>query len=139
MRKFIETVIIANRSISGREISDLVLQKYNVSVSKSAINVYWKYIGFKYGPQIKTFLLTEEQKARRLAFAKRNINSNFKNVLFIDESYFELNGLHWICRKKAKQHGMFTIKNRPTQLGTIKLPEDEERLLISIFSKWAWL
>ena len=102
--KFIETLTMANRTISGKAISDLILQKYQVSICKTSINKFRKDIGFKYGPPIQTFSLTEQQKANRYSFALKNISNNFENVLFTDESYFELNGLRWIWRRKDEKN-----------------------------------
>ena len=115
---FIEIMTIANRSISGRGLSELILQKFNVHITKTTINKYRKQIGFKYGPQIRTFILTEEQKQKRLEFAKKNINNTFENVLFTDESYFELNGLRWIWRRKNEKTSdvFFHREAHPTKI-----------------------
>lgn len=100
--KFIETVTIANRTISGEAISSLIFEKYQISISKSYVNCYRRSIGFRYWPQIKTFPLTPEQRGSRIEFTKRNASNTFEKVLFTDESYFELDGLQWIWRRKGE-------------------------------------
>ena len=100
--KYIESITIANRSISSQAIAELIFQNYQVVVSRALVNNYRHLLGFKYGPQIKTFVLNDAQKQKRLNFAKSNINTNFDNVLFTDESYFELNGLRWVWRRKGE-------------------------------------
>ena len=100
--KFIETLTIANRTISGEAIAKLIFEKYQIPISKSYVNCYRRQIGFRYGPQIKTFPLTQAQKEKRLEFAKKYAENTFENVLFTDESYFELNGLRWVWRRKGE-------------------------------------
>ena len=100
--KFIENVTIANKTISGEAISSLMFEKYQISISKSYVNCYRRSIGLRFLPQIKAFLLTPEQRGSRIEFAKRNANNTFENVLFTDESYFELDCLQWIWRRKGE-------------------------------------
>ena len=102
IKKFIESVTIANRTISSSAIADLIFQSYHVSVSKSLVNCIRHQIGFIYSEQIRSFPLTDEQKAKRLQFAQNNRENDFANVLFTDESYFELNGRRWIWRRKGE-------------------------------------
>ena len=45
---------------------------------------------FRFRHRINTFVLTDQHKATRLAFANQHANTNWDNVLFTDESYFEI-------------------------------------------------
>lgn len=49
-----------------------------------------KFLGFEYQPPVDTPPLTEEKKRSRLQWCQRHNNSHFTNVIFSDESTFQL-------------------------------------------------
>ena len=112
---FIEIMTIANRSISGRGLSELILQKFNVHITKTTINKYRKQIGFKYGPQIRTFILTEEQKQKRLEFAKKISTILLKMFSLLTSLILNLTVSDGFGDEKMKKHQMFSSIERHIQ------------------------
>lgn len=70
-------------------------------ISPSLVNMIRHDVGFNYLPPIHTFINTQIQRENRVGFCKHHIDkqTNLENVIFTDESIFELNSQNrWIWR-----------------------------------------
>lgn len=92
IRDYIESFTLMNRKASSKSCASKIKDLFNVKLSDTTVNVVRHELKFKYAPKIRTFMLTEEQKQARLAFAEHHLQNStiWSNVLFTDESYFEL-------------------------------------------------
>jgi transposase len=92
----IEVLTVRNRRITNGTIQGTILGEFHVMISQSTITKYRKELGFKFGPPITTFFLTETQVEARLKWAQKEIvhQRDWDRVLFTDESYFVLGEDH---------------------------------------------
>jgi hypothetical protein len=100
VRDRIRQLTLADRRISNQAIVH-ILQQEGIDVCPASVSIARNEQGFEYGPPRRTFFLTDDQKRRRLEFARRELNRDWTNVLFTDESYFwiaEDSGYLWRIR-----------------------------------------
>ena len=60
----------------------------------------------------KKIILTKEQKIKRLDFAKKNIFTNFKNIIFSDEKKFNLTGPDLYAKHYSKKDENIFYQNK---------------------------
>jgi transposase len=77
---------------STRRVAVLLAERKHVNVSHHTVYRAAKQIGLKPYKRHQKPLLSDGQRQRRLAFAKKYRNQNWRTVLFTDEKTFELYG-----------------------------------------------
>jgi transposase len=77
---------------STRRVAKLIQERKNVVISKSSVHRAAKKAGLTSYKRQKKPLLTDDQKARRLQFARKFRHQRWRCVLFSDEKTFELFG-----------------------------------------------
>ncbi len=106
LRNEIRNLTMANRRMSSKTISNIISENSNFpSISRSSVDSVRHSLGFSYLPPIHTFFTTEVQRENRVNFCKYHIDNqtSWNNVLFTDESIFELNSAHrWIWRRRGE-------------------------------------
>ena len=102
----IQNLMMANRRMSSYSISNIISQNpLFPSISPSLVNSVRHNLGFNYLPPIHTFLTTQIQRDNKVKFCQFHINNgtSWDNVLFTDESSFELNSVkRWIWRRRGE-------------------------------------
>ena len=102
----IQNLTMANRKMSSLSIANIISQNSDFpSISRSSVNSVRHNLGFNYLPPIHTFLTTPIQRENRVKFCQFHIgnNTSWENVLFTDESIFELNSANrWIWRRRGE-------------------------------------
>ena len=102
----IESITNSNRRISTNSIVNIIKDNQNLpSVSYGTVWKMRHQLGFKYLPPIETFFVTDEQRQKRVQFCTHHLqnSTNWRNVLFTDESAFYLNNDHrWVWRRKGE-------------------------------------
>lgn len=97
---------IANRRMAAKSISDIINQNPQLnSISASTVYRIKHEMKFNYLPPIHTFFTTQEQRTRRVHFAQKHLNlgTDWSNVLFTDESSFELDSSHrWVWKRRGE-------------------------------------
>lgn len=96
---YIYSQTINKPSITAQELRDLLFILFDLKVSESTINRYRNKADLHYRPPLRSVYITENAKILRKNFTDKHIalNTNFNNVLFSDESAFQL-GAHkkWV-------------------------------------------
>ncbi len=112
IKKEIEKKIEENPKILQKELVEILKNKFNVDLNTSTISRTLATIGTYKNPQ-KIPLLSNKNKEKRINYAKVHLNDKFTNVIFSDESRFEL------CPKSRK---IFVLKGHETPQIEIKNP-----------------
>lgn len=106
VRNQILDLTTSNRRMPAVTIANIVSDNLDgQTISPSLVYSIKHDAGFKYLPPLHTFFTTEEQRQNRVAFCKYHIENqtNFDNVLFTDESSFELTASHkWLWRRRGE-------------------------------------
>ena len=107
----------SNRRMSDKHVADIISENDNFpKISRSLINNIRHEVGFNYLPPIHTFLTTEIQRENRVKFCQYHIDNNtsWENVIFTDESIFELNSQNrWIWRRRGeKSDNIYNATNK---------------------------
>lgn len=78
--------------ISGQALADEIKQLFQLDVTGRTINRYSNEIGQKYRPPIRSVVISPTAAQKRYNFTKFLLEAkkDFKNVVFTDESWFEL-------------------------------------------------
>ena len=96
---YIYTQTLQKPSITAQELVDLLKIVFDLKTSVSTVNRYRNKTTLKYRPPLRTVLVTDNAKQLRYNFTQKHINqnTNWTNVVFSDESSFQL-GVHkkWI-------------------------------------------
>lgn len=96
---YIYSQTINKPSITAQELRDLLYILFDLKVSESTINRYRKKANLRYRPPLRSVYITENAKNLRKNFTDKHLtlNTNFNNVVFSDESAFQL-GAHkkWV-------------------------------------------
>jgi transposase len=86
-KDLIKERLLSDNRTTLKDLQQEIKEKFNKDVSTFPIYMYEKEIGsFKY--PIITPILSDNNKAKRLTFARKHRNDRFSNVLFTDESAF---------------------------------------------------
>ena len=101
---FIESETINNHFISNQELANLLIQNFPEldSVCANTVMNARHSLGFNFLPPRSSVKLTEHAKNIRIQWANFHLRNgtNFKNVVFSDESLFQLyNGNRWLRRR----------------------------------------
>lgn len=106
IRNEILNLTIANRRMGDRTISSIISENPQFEpISPTLVNTIRHELNFNFLPPIHTFATTEIQRKARIDFCKYHINNqtNWDNVLFTDESSFELDSSgRWIWRRRGE-------------------------------------
>lgn len=107
MESYISDITKQNRRLSSKTCAALVSEQERFpNVSATLVwNIRHK-LKFDFLAPVHTFLLSDRHKALRLAFAQNhlNLNTNWRNVLFTDESSFILDNNHrWMWRRRGEK------------------------------------
>ena len=84
----INSMTLNNRRMGTRTIANIISE--TIPISYGTVYKIRKSQGFNYLPPRNTFFLTDAQKQNRINFAQFHIQNetDWKKVLFVDESYF---------------------------------------------------
>src|SRR6185312_4992376 len=66
------------------------LSKEGIEASYATVSRHLKSIGYKKSLPVATPMLTPDHKKRRVEWAKKHLNDNWKKTLFTDETAFQL-------------------------------------------------
>lgn len=105
---FIETNTLAKRDLTNRELINMLLNHFQdlpKTLSEQTIMRARKKLGFLYLPPLRSCKLSNQAIQKRITFAQYHINNrtDFRNVIFTDESWFELGAnRRWIYRKPGE-------------------------------------
>jgi hypothetical protein len=89
----IESITLNTRRLSNADVASITQRIPGlISVSASTVSIIRHNLGFRFLPPVHTFLLTDLQKLNRKTFAEYHltVGTDWKNVIFTDESYFWL-------------------------------------------------
>lgn len=94
---FIYMKTLQNPVITGEELADLIFKLFGTQVSDTTVNRCRNKIALHYRPPLRSVFLTPNAIALRKSFTQNHLNSNWQNVVFSDESSFQL-GQHkkWV-------------------------------------------
>ena len=79
-----------NNEASTREIAAKLKSKRGVKISFQTVHRYLRNAGFQSCRPRQKPMLTDEQRARRLAWAKAHLNDDWRNTIFTDETSIQL-------------------------------------------------
>jgi transposase len=89
-KKAIGQFIRRNNEITLSEIRENLSRMYHASVSTSTISRHLHEYGYRNVLPKSTHMLTQEEKKRRVQWAKQHLNDDFTHTIFTDESSFQL-------------------------------------------------
>lgn len=118
----IQQIVSQNAHSTLHSISRTLLEKHDISISKSTVENGLRLLRYYYKPPKHRQLLTELQKTNRIIFAQTLLNQSFhhqidlQTIVFSDESRFVLgDDKQWVWRRYGE--------NNPTSiLATQKFP-----------------
>ncbi|KAL4461776.1 hypothetical protein ABPG72_017977 [Tetrahymena utriculariae] len=90
MEEIITNETSKNPQISSNKLSQLMIDEYDTEISSSTINRIRSDLGMYYSKQASTLPISESARLQRLDYCKKHRNDKFTNVLFTDESNFQL-------------------------------------------------
>ena len=92
MREFIEISTISNRRSSSTSIANDILQIYNVTVTRQRIDQIWLKLGYDFSFPFPSVALTPASKFSRIRWCCNKVNweKAWENIVFSDESYFQI-------------------------------------------------
>ena len=79
------------------------LQERGFNLSLRAILHCRKALGWNYRGSAYCQMIRKENKAKRLVWAQQNLNDNFKDVIWTDESTIQMETHRRFCCKKKTQ------------------------------------
>ncbi|CAF0860996.1 unnamed protein product [Brachionus calyciflorus] len=101
----------SNGYITAKEIAFKIKKILKKQIAPSTISFYRSSMGFKYRrSKTKTRNFTNEEKAMRLSFAQRFINSDLRNLIFVDEAAFQTGrfGLYHMRKSSSRPSAVWT-------------------------------
>jgi len=126
--------------LTYRQISKMM--KGFAGVSRTVIGRHCKKIGTKYVPK-KNYLLTEQNKRKRVEYCQQMLKDGIDNVFFSDESKFQLNrgtSKYWVPKGEEKVSRTIYNPNHSIMIwgavsteGSLGLMEVNERLTGKIY------
>ena len=102
---FIDAITILHRDMTNAEVIHQLKSNFKdlpESLSEQTIMRARKELGFRFLPPLRACNLSEQGKRKRIAFCLNHLmnGTDFKNIIFTDESWFELDrNNRWIYRK----------------------------------------
>jgi transposase len=106
----------ADREKSAETIATQISKKRKKSISEHTVRRVLKRRRHKYLTKIEREDLTEVQMERRLAFAEKRINDNWRKVLFSDEKTFELQTGPHKCWENPAKRKVRRVKRWPKKI-----------------------
>ena len=91
--------------ITGNQLSKEIFNLFHISITGRTINLYRNRLGLCYRPPIRSVKLSASAKEKRLAFTAFHLQNktNFKNVIFTDEAWFQLDrNKRWVWVDKSQ-------------------------------------
>jgi hypothetical protein len=90
--QYINIATFANPNLNSENLSKEIAEEFTVSLCRRTIDGIREDLGYTWSSRWSTFVLTEKHIALRLSFANHHLenNTSWSNVLFSDESYFEI-------------------------------------------------
>ena len=89
-KNIIKTELTNNPNLNQTEIAQSLKDSMNLEVHRSTISRFLKDEGVYKNP-ISRPIISLKNKEKRLDYSKFHSNDIFPNIIFLDESYFELN------------------------------------------------
>jgi transposase len=136
----IAKLVNQNTFLSSKRIKSELNKNLEVPISDRTVRRRLNLMGYRKVKPRPIMKLNDNQKKRRILFCKNHENWNWKNVVFSDESSFQLDSnaaMTWVkngCRafkpqtkfpKKIMVWGAFSVKGKSE--------------LFLVDSKWAWI
>lgn len=89
---FIHARTIEDPHISGEKLSNELFQLFDIKISGRTINRYRKEMELMFRPPIRSVFISNNASIKRFEFSKYHLENqtNFKNIVFTDESWFQL-------------------------------------------------
>ena len=111
-KNLVERETKRKRTLSSKGLSEYLFEEFQISISETTIFRIRKELKFKYSPPKKRPSLTYQQKLKRLQFARKHIRlrTNWKRVVFTDETWFYLSGDRgYLWRQWGENNDMFIL------------------------------
>jgi transposase len=108
-QKQLERLIKKKRSANAAELTDDMQRKLRRRINERTIRRERRALGFHPAHAHKRPLLTEEHERKRLEFAQVNLHTDWKYVVFDDESHYScsLHGtVYWIRKGEPRPYEM---------------------------------
>ncbi len=80
----------SNPSLTQIELTQIIKEKLKINISKTTVQAYLSNIG-EYKLPFQIPLLSAKNREKRVEYAQFHLNDQFSNVIFSDESRFEMN------------------------------------------------
>jgi transposase len=98
----IVNIIRDKRKSTSKSIQNQLVLDYSINVSYRTIRRLRQQLGFKPVHYHRRPVLTETAKRRRLNYCLDNLDEDWKNIIFTDESWFEFTDAHCKVWKRIK-------------------------------------
>lgn len=99
------------RKATGKELAKQIKEEYDITISVATIQQLRRLLGFRPVHYRRRPVLSDNAKRKRLQYCLENIDSDWENIIFTDESMFILTDEHEVI---WKQPGSPMIE-RPTE------------------------
>lgn len=96
----------SNHYLTNKQLADMLMENFNdiSHISENTVGTARHKSGLIYAPPRKTVLISESKRKTRINWCLNHLNNktNFQNVIFTDESWFELGpNRRWLWRSKS--------------------------------------
>ena len=118
---YIHARTIEDPYITGDKLSHEIYEFFGITVTKRTINRYRVEMGLRYRPPFRSANITPTAAQKRFEFTKFHIENltNFKNIVFTDESWFELGRNSrwvWVDKKNITNKVLSNTKSHPQKI-----------------------
>ena len=79
-----------NKEITVKQILQKLEQHHGLSTSRWTMQHHLHLMGFRNILPLVTYMLTKEQKEKRVIWAMKHKNDDWNQTVFLNESYFQL-------------------------------------------------
>jgi transposase len=84
----LKTILLKNKYEGSRSLLPGINQELKINISDRTLRNYSRLLGLLWGRPRKVPALTDIQKQKRLAWAKKHLNTDWKKWIFTDEKIF---------------------------------------------------
>ena len=101
---FIYTKTLQDPIITGQHLADLILKEFGTQVSAATVNRCRNDIALRYRPPLRSVFLTPNSITLRKRFAFNHMNTNWQNIVFSDESSFQLERIRFVYEHPERSY-----------------------------------